>query len=70
MDQGSQSILLRGRQAFRLVDQGEGHLDVFDALAAAVKAGKLGRDGREIDAIRVTVGESPTARAWYEGALW
>ena len=43
---------------------------VFDALAAAVKAGKLGRDGREIDAIRVTVGESPTARAWYEGALW
>jgi 6-pyruvoyl-tetrahydropterin synthase len=43
---------------------------VFDALAAAVKAGRLGRDGREIDAIRVTVGESPTARAWYEGALW
>jgi 6-pyruvoyl-tetrahydropterin synthase len=43
---------------------------VFDALAAAVKAGKLGRDGQEIDAIRVTVGESPIARAWYEGALW
>lgn len=43
---------------------------VFDALAAAVKNGKLGRDGKEISAIRVTVAESPTARAWYEGALW
>ena len=43
---------------------------VFDRLAAAVKSGRLGRDGREIGAIRVTVAESPTARAWYEGALW
>jgi 6-pyruvoyl-tetrahydropterin synthase len=43
---------------------------VFDALAAAVKSGRLGRDGREIGAIRVTVAESPTARAWYEGVLW
>jgi 6-pyruvoyl-tetrahydropterin synthase len=43
---------------------------VFDGLAAAVRNGGLGRDGREIDAIRVTVAESPTARAWYEGALW
>ena len=43
---------------------------VFDNLAAAVKGGRLGRDGREIGAIRVTVAESPTARAWYEGALW
>lgn len=43
---------------------------VFDGLAAAVKGGRLGRDGREIGAIRVTVAESPTARAWYEGALW
>ena len=43
---------------------------VFDGLAAAVKNGELGRDGREIGAIRVTVAESPTARAWYEGALW
>jgi 6-pyruvoyl-tetrahydropterin synthase len=43
---------------------------VFDGLAAAVKSGRLGRDGREIGAIRVTVAESPTARAWYEGALW
>lgn len=43
---------------------------VFDNLAAAVKSGRLGRDGREIGAIRVTVAESPSARAWYEGALW
>jgi 6-pyruvoyl-tetrahydropterin synthase len=43
---------------------------VFDALAEAVKYGALGRDGREISAIRVTVSESPTARAWYEGLLW
>jgi 6-pyruvoyl-tetrahydropterin synthase len=43
---------------------------VFEALAAAVKNGELGRDGREVHAIRVTVGESPTARAWYEAPLW
>jgi 6-pyruvoyl-tetrahydropterin synthase len=43
---------------------------VFDGLAAAVKSGELGRDGREISAIRVTVAESPTARAWYEATLW
>src|SRR5579871_5826583 len=43
---------------------------VFDGLAAAVRNGELGREDREIGAIRVTVAESPTARAWYEGALW
>ncbi len=43
---------------------------VFDGLAAAVKSGGLGRDGRDIATIRVTVAESPSARAWYEGALW
>jgi 6-pyruvoyl-tetrahydropterin synthase len=43
---------------------------VFEGLAAAVKNGELGRDGREIHAIRVTIAESPTARAWHEGALW
>jgi 6-pyruvoyl-tetrahydropterin synthase len=43
---------------------------VFDALAEAVKKGDLGRDGREIAAVRVTVSESPTARAWYEDTLW
>jgi hypothetical protein len=43
---------------------------VFDQFAAAVKADKLGREPREIAAIRVTVGESPNARAWYEAPLW
>jgi 6-pyruvoyl-tetrahydropterin synthase len=43
---------------------------VFDKFAEAVRAGRLGRDGREIAAIRVTIGESPTARAWYEAPLW
>ena len=43
---------------------------VFDQFAAAVKADKLGRTPREISALRVTVGESPNARAWYEAPLW
>jgi 6-pyruvoyl-tetrahydropterin synthase len=43
---------------------------VFDRLADAVRAGSLGRDGREIKTIRVTIGESPTARAWYEASVW
>jgi 6-pyruvoyl-tetrahydropterin synthase len=43
---------------------------LFDKLAAAVRAGELGREGREIAALRVTIGESPTARAWYEAPLW
>jgi 6-pyruvoyl-tetrahydropterin synthase len=43
---------------------------VFERLAAAVRAGELGRDGREIAAIRITIAESPSARAWYEAAVW
>ena len=43
---------------------------VFDRFAEAVRAGKLGRDGTEIAALRVTVSESPTARAWYEAPWW
>jgi hypothetical protein len=43
---------------------------VFDQFASAVKADKLGRTPREISALRVTVGESPNARAWYEAPLW
>jgi 6-pyruvoyl-tetrahydropterin synthase len=43
---------------------------VFEHFAAAARAGKLGRDGRELTSIRVTVAESPTARAWYEAPLW
>jgi hypothetical protein len=43
---------------------------VFDQFATAVKGAKLGREPKEISAIRVTVGESPNARAWYEAPLW
>ena len=43
---------------------------IFDLVAERARAGKLGRDGRELKAIRVTVAESPTARAWYEASLW
>jgi 6-pyruvoyl-tetrahydropterin synthase len=43
---------------------------VFDQLAQAARGNALGREGRELNAIRVTVSESPTARAWYEAPLW
>jgi 6-pyruvoyl-tetrahydropterin synthase len=43
---------------------------IFEALAAAARSGKLGREGRELDAVRVTIDESPSARAWYEARLW
>jgi 6-pyruvoyl-tetrahydropterin synthase len=42
---------------------------LFDWLAIRAKAGDLGRPGKEIAAIRVTIGESHTARAAYEGPL-
>ena len=43
---------------------------IYDQLAAAARTGALDRSGRELAAIRVTVAESPTARAWYEAPLW
>lgn len=43
---------------------------IFDRLAQAARAGDLGREGRELNAIRVTISESHVARAWYEAALW
>lgn len=42
---------------------------VFDRLAEAAHGGKLGRDARELKAIRVSISESHVARAWYEAAL-
>jgi len=42
---------------------------VFDRLADATRAGELGREPREIKAIRVIVSESPRARAWYEAPV-
>jgi 6-pyruvoyl-tetrahydropterin synthase len=43
---------------------------VFDRLAVAARKGELGREGRELKAIRVTISESHLARAWYEAPLW
>ena len=43
---------------------------IFDRLAEAARAGSLGRDGRGLKAIRVTLSESHVARAWYEAPLW
>ena len=43
---------------------------IYDRLAEAARAGKLGRNGREIRAIRITVSESHVARAWLEAPLW
>src|SRR5262245_34018958 len=43
---------------------------LFEHLAGAARAGQLGRDGRELKSIRVTVAESPVARAWFEAPLW
>jgi 6-pyruvoyl-tetrahydropterin synthase len=43
---------------------------IFDRLAKAARANALGRDGRELKAIRVTLSESHVARAWYEAPLW
>jgi 6-pyruvoyl-tetrahydropterin synthase len=39
-------------------------------LAQAARSGGLGRDGRALKAIRVTLSESHVARAWYEAPLW
>jgi 6-pyruvoyl-tetrahydropterin synthase len=43
---------------------------IYDRLAEAARAGKLGRDGRDLKAIRVMLSESHVARAWYEAPLW
>ena len=42
---------------------------ICDKLADAARAGALGRDAHEFNAIRVTLSESHVARAWYEVAL-
>lgn len=43
---------------------------IFDRLAEVARADALGRAGRAIKAIRVTLSESHVAHAWYEAALW
>ena len=43
---------------------------VFEQIARMARAGSIGREGRELAAIRVTIAESHVARAWYEAPLW
>jgi 6-pyruvoyl-tetrahydropterin synthase len=43
---------------------------IYNKLAEDARAGKLGRDGRELKAIRITISESHVARASYEADLW
>ncbi|MBV9394449.1 MAG: 6-carboxytetrahydropterin synthase [Methylobacteriaceae bacterium] len=43
---------------------------IYDGLAGPARAGQLGRHGRDLKAIRVTLSESHVARAWYEAPLW
>jgi len=42
---------------------------IYDGLAKPARAGELGRAGRELKAIRITLSESHVARAQYEAAL-
>lgn len=42
---------------------------VFDAMADAARAGRLGPGGDGVAKIRVSIEESHVARAWYEAAL-
>lgn len=39
-------------------------------LAEAARMGGLGRNGKDLKSIRVTISESHVARAWYEASLW
>ena len=43
---------------------------VYEQLAKAARADGLGRPGRELKAIRITISESHVARASYEAPLW
>ena len=43
---------------------------IFDRLAHHAREGDLGRDGHELNAIRITISESHVARATYQADLW
>lgn len=42
---------------------------IFDAMAGAARASRLGPGSEEVARIRVTLHESHVARAWYEAAV-
>ena len=56
--------------------QGQQHYDGISVqvclrrLAKPTRAGELGRPGRELKALRITLSESHVARAQYEAPLW
>ena len=43
---------------------------LFEQIAGMARSDSLGRNGRELNAMRITIGESHVARAWYEAPLW
>lgn len=43
---------------------------LFDGLAQAARNNELGRDGKDLHAIRIEIAESHVARASYEERLW
>ena len=43
---------------------------IHDALAKPAREGALGRPGRELKGLRITISESHVARAQYEAPLW
>jgi 6-pyruvoyl-tetrahydropterin synthase len=43
---------------------------IFDRVAHHAREGDLGRNGRELNALRITLSESHVARATYQGDLW
>lgn len=42
---------------------------IFDEMLAAIRRGDLGSDASGLAKIRVTLGETHLARAWYEGPV-
>jgi hypothetical protein len=42
---------------------------IFDEMKGAIGRGELGEGAEGLSALRVTIGETHLARAWYEGPL-
>ncbi|MEL6290593.1 MAG: 6-carboxytetrahydropterin synthase, partial [Pseudomonadota bacterium] len=42
---------------------------IFDEMAGAVRRGDLGPGSDQLSKIRVTLGETHLARAWFEGPI-
>jgi 6-pyruvoyl-tetrahydropterin synthase len=43
---------------------------IFDSMKAAIHRGELGEGAEGLSALRVTLGETHLARAWYEGPVF